>query len=582
MPEYLAPGVYVEETSYRSKSIEGVGTSTTAFVGPTLKGPAGITPGLITTFAEFERVYGGFGDINGQPNYIAHAVNAFFDNGGSRLYVSRVQPSNAQTSQSDDLLPDEVVDVRFRARFPGEGGNGVIELSEKATQISQNTLASAPIGSVLRLGCERLARPAQVVGSLVVNNGSRGWRDQSDTQIDLSQQSFAAASILTLNVISRTNDGVATIYEDLGYSPDHPRWIGSVLASTPTRWSDGLSNPVVLSVGGGSINPLRLRNRLAELATELVTRNEPIRLRGGSSGGDPLVGDYRAALESLQSLEDISIVAAPGYSAYGATLYLGIEQELLTFVARRRSYQIAILDTPKQQNSKDSFNDARTARSRIDSSYAALYYPWVVVANPLFLPGKASQPAEIALPPSGFICGIYGRNDAQRGVFKTPANEIVVGALRFERDINSAELEILNSLGVNCLRFSPGRGYRVWGGRTTSSDPEFKDVSVRRFLNYLEASIDRSTQWAVFEPNGERLWANIRDTVTHFLYNEWVSGALLGDSVQDAFFVRCDRTTMTQNDLDNGRLIVLIGVAVIKPAEFVVFRIGQKTVDGLA
>jgi uncharacterized protein len=787
MPEYLAPGVYVEETSFRSKSIEGVGTSTTAFVGPTLKGPVGVTPDLITNFGDFERIYGGFGNINGQLNYIAHAVNTFFDNGGSRLYVSRVQPSGAKASESDDLLPD----VRFRARFPGEGGNGVIELYEKATQISQNTLASAPIGSVLRLGGEQLARPAQVVGTLpppfnlpaggkllltidndpkeisflgqaaeavgtqalaplnlpadqqlvvrigsqgidqtlnlptgndvsalltaintqlrsgyarldanghlvlgtdvrglgaaiqvisapaalalplalvsnanetvtnnvadlanvsltelnallggppslnlnavlvggklalqtratganrtlairndpnnvfarlglsvaalpahgsdgetasfFVNKGSQGWRDQNDELIVQSQQSFTAASILTLNVISRTNDGVENLYEDLGYSPDHPRWIGAVLAPTPTRRSDALSNPVALSVVSGSLNPLTLRNRLAQLASELVSRNEPIRLQGGVSGGDPSVADYRAALESLKSLEEISIVAAPGYSAYGSTLYQGIEQELLKFVARRRSYQIAVLDSPKQQNSQASFNDARNARSRIDSSYAALYYPWVVVANPLFRPGEASQPAEIALPPSGFICGIYGRNDAQRGVFKTPANEVVLGALRFERDINFAEQEILNPLGINCLRFFPGRGYRVWGGRTASSDPEFKYVSVRRFFNYLEASIDRSTQWAVFEPNGERLWANIRETVTSFLYNEWVSGALLGESVQDAFFVRCDRSTMTQNDLDNGRLICLIGVAVIKPAEFVIFRIGQKTVDG--
>jgi phage tail sheath protein FI len=155
----------------------------------------------------------------------------------------------------------------------------------------------------------------------------------------------------------------------------------------------------------------------------------------------------------------------------------------------------------------------------------------------------------------------------------------VRGAIRFETDINFAQQEVLNPLGVNCLRYFPGRGYRVWGARTTSSDPEFKYVNVRRYFNYLEASIDRSTQWAVFEPNGERLWGNIRDTISAFLYNEWVSGALLGSSTQEAYFVRCDRSTMTQNDLDNGRLICLIGVAVIKPAEFVIFRIGQKTAD---
>ena len=194
-------------------------------------------------------------------------------------------------------------------------------------------------------------------------------------------------------------------------------------------------------------------------------------------------------------------------------------------------------------------------------------------------PGVESIPREILLPPSGFICGIYARNDLERGVHKAPANEAVRGALRFEFEINFAQQEVLNPLGVNCLRYLPGRGYRVWGARTVSSDPEWKYVNVRRYFNYVERSIDQGTQWAVFESNGERLWANIRDTISSFLYNEWASGALLGGSPKEAFLVRCDRSTMTQNDLDNGRLICLIGIAVLKPAEFVIFRIGQKTAD---
>ncbi|HEU4621376.1 MAG TPA: phage tail sheath C-terminal domain-containing protein, partial [Burkholderiaceae bacterium] len=153
------------------------------------------------------------------------------------------------------------------------------------------------------------------------------------------------------------------------------------------------------------------------------------------------------------------------------------------------------------------------------------------------------------------------------------------GALRFEPNVNFGQQELLNPIGVNCLRALPGRGLRVWGARTISSDPEWKYVNVRRYFNYLEASIDRGTQWAVFEPNGDLLWANVRGTIGDFLFNEWKSGALLGTKPEEAFFVRCDRTTMTQNDLDNGRLICLIGVAVVKPAEFVIFRIGQKTAD---
>jgi hypothetical protein len=189
------------------------------------------------------------------------------------------------------------------------------------------------------------------------------------------------------------------------------------------------------------------------------------------------------------------------------------------------------------------------------------------------------DPEELTLPPSGFVCGIYARNDVERGVFKAPANEVVRGAIRLEREINSAQQDVLNPLGINCIRFFPGRGYRLWGARTASSDPEWKYVNVRRYFNYVERSIDIGTQWAVFEPNGPSLWTNIRDTISAFLYNEWVSGALLGANPQEAFFVRCDRSTMTQNNIDNGQLICLIGVAVLKPAEFVIFRIGQKTAD---
>jgi uncharacterized protein len=185
----------------------------------------------------------------------------------------------------------------------------------------------------------------------------------------------------------------------------------------------------------------------------------------------------------------------------------------------------------------------------------------------------------VALPPSGFVAGVYARTDIERGVWKAPANQTVAGALRLQRDVRFGEQEVLNPLGINCIRALPNRGIRVWGARTTSSDPEWKYVNVRRYFLYLEASIDRGTQFAVFEPNGERLWANIRNTISDFLYNEWVSGALLGKTPKQAFFVRCDRSTMTQNDLDNGRLVCLIGVAVLKPAEFVIFRIGQKTAD---
>lgn len=295
-----------------------------------------------------------------------------------------------------------------------------------------------------------------------------------------------------------------------------------------------------------------------------------------SSCATPVAANYALALGELSGLEDISIVAAPGSSAYAEAQ--AINNVVISHAESRRAYRIAVLDLPRDQTP----GQARTLRGLIDSRYAAVYYPWVVVPNPLARPGREDIPRELALPPSGFVSGIYARNDVERGVWKAPANEVVRGALRFELDINFAQQEMLNPVGVNCLRYLSGRGFRVWGARLASSDPEWKYVNVRRYFNYLESSIDRGTQWAVFEPNGERLWANVRQTISDYLYNEWRNGALLGTKTEEAYFVRCDRSTMTQNDLDNGRLVCLIGVAVIKPAEFVIFRIGQKTADARA
>ena len=211
-------------------------------------------------------------------------------------------------------------------------------------------------------------------------------------------------------------------------------------------------------------------------------------------------------------------------------------------------------------------------RAQFDSKYAALYYPWVRILDPV-------TRVEINLPPSGFVAGIYARNDITRAVYKAPANEVVNLALGFEVMLNKAQQEVLNPEGINCFRFFEGRGYRLWGARTISSDSEWKYVNLRRYFAYLEHSIDKGTQFAVFEPNGPALWGNVRRTIEDFLLNEWQQGALLGDKPETSYFVRCDRSTMTQNDLDNGRLVCLIGVAPLRPAEFVIFRIGQWTGD---
>jgi len=592
MPEYLAPGVYVEETSFRPKSIEGVGTSTTAFVGPTRRGPLSGLPELVTSLPDFERLYGGLENLSFSPgsttlNYVAHAARAYFDNGGRRLYVMRTIGASATAAsgklrEGDGNAADQAF---FESRFPGQAGNGrvILRVSERPVARRQ-TLDLAPPDSLL------LLRYSDTSNNTRYCKGSDGVWKQADANTILPANTFDAAGalltaavglqgadLLTLAVTAQDASGFTQSWEGLGFGPAHSQAIHTVLAQDPERRSAALTHLVRVRIGA-NVTPFELHDSVVALPPN-ADGDRLLPLAGGLDGSQPVAGaetqagSYAAALAQLSNLEDISIVAAPGSSAL--TDAQAITNLLIGHAEKRRAYRIAVVDA-----GPDRLPSAiRQDRGKIDSRFAALYYPWVVVSNPLAVPGRDDIPSEIALPPSGFICGIYARNDTLRGVHKAPANEVVTGALRFAYDVNFAEQEMLNPLGINCLRYLSGRGYRVWGARLASSDPEWKYVSDRRYFNYLEASIDRSTQWAVFEPNGHSLWSNIRQTVSDFLYNEWRNDALLGAKPEEAYFVRCDRSTMTQNDLDNGRLVCLIGVALLRPAEFVIFRIGQKTAD---
>lgn len=294
-----------------------------------------------------------------------------------------------------------------------------------------------------------------------------------------------------------------------------------------------------------------------------------VRVKASGSSGKVAIKDWQNTLNALATLKDLSMIAAPGSTEQGR-LAGAIQSRLMAHAETAKAYCFAVLDNPKGKTP----SEAADYRRGSDSKHAAFYYPWVAVKNPS---GNPIQSPHLILPPSGFLCGIYARCDLERGVFKAPANEVVRSAVGLERQITQAEQETLNPGGVNCLRYFAGKGYRVWGARTAASGPEWKYVNVRRYFTYLEQSIDRGTQWAVFEPNAEPLWAKVRRAVSDFLLNEWKQGGLMGRKPEEAFFVRCDRTTMTQNDINNGRLICLIGVAPVKPAEFVIFRIGQMT-----
>jgi phage tail sheath protein FI len=303
--------------------------------------------------------------------------------------------------------------------------------------------------------------------------------------------------------------------------------------------------------------------------TALTDRQVGVTLDVGSDGLAPDEPAFEAALAVLESTDDVSIVAAPGASSgWGgdATSVAQAVNGAVTTHCERLFYRVAALDTPAGFAASDVL-DFRNLRS---SEYAALYYPWVTVSHPI-------DGSRVSVPPAAYMAGIWARTDSARGVFKAPANEVVRSALDLETRLNKAQQELLNPEGINCLRFFPGPGFLVWGARTLSDDPEWKYLSIRRYFNYLEKSIDEGTQWVVFEVNGPALWDAVRHTVEGFLLGEWRSGALLGAKPEQGFFVRCDASTMTADDLDNGRLVCVIGVAAAKPAEFVIFRISQIT-----
>ncbi|MBM9506702.1 phage tail sheath family protein [Actinacidiphila acididurans] len=295
----------------------------------------------------------------------------------------------------------------------------------------------------------------------------------------------------------------------------------------------------------------------------------PLELSARSYTGD---ADERTGVAGLEAVEDITMVAAPDLmSAYRSgridlETLMAVQHAIVTH-CELMGDRIAILDPPPEYGPRQ-VKVWREETAGFDSRFAALYYPWIKVFDP-------SLGRDVFMPPSGHIAGVWARNDATRGVHKAPANEVVRGAVALQTQLTKGEHDMLNPAGVNCVRAFPGRGIRVWGARTLSSDASWRYLNVRRLFNYLEESILNGTQWAVFEPNDDALWARIRRTISAFLVNEWRKGALFGLTPDEAFYVKCDRETNPPEVIDAGQVVCEVGVAPVKPAEFVVFQLKQ-------
>ncbi|NUR03175.1 MAG: phage tail sheath family protein [Streptomyces sp.] len=524
MPSYLSPGVYVEEVASGSRPIEGVGTSVAAFVGLAPTGPLN-EPTLVTNWTQYVAAFGEFTD----GYYLAHSVYGFFNNGGSAAYVVRVGGSAeaARPDSANGKAPAAVAASGTRAELTAGEPKQLGTFSVSAT-------GSAPSGGQLtvEVADPEGEGPAERF-KLNVKDG-----DKTVESFDVTAKKGGRNYVVT-QVKERSK-------------------LITVAEAAPAAQ---LARPENQTVALTAPPP----------APASVT---PVADAGSHPGPADYLGDSadRTGFGGLEAVDEVSMVAVPDLmAAYqrGAIDLEGVKAVQLGLIAHCELMgdRVAVIDPPPGLNARQ-IQVWRQETAGYDSKYAALYYPWIKSFDP------ATGQARL-VPPSGHIAGIWARSDSERGVHKAPANEVVRGAVDLEYQVTRGEQDLLNPIGVNCIRAFPGRGIRVWGARTLSSDPAWRYLNIRRYFNYLEESILIGTQWVVFEPNDHNLWARIRRNISAFLVNEWRSGALFGQRPEEAYYVKCDEETNPPESVDVGRVICEIGIAPVKPAEFVIFRLAQ-------
>lgn len=570
MAEYLSPGVYVEEFEMGPRPMEGVSTSTCGFIGLAQRGAVVGTPELVTNIADFRRKFGGYLSENqfGVYRFLSYGVEAFFNNGGSRAYVMRVAPEDAKIAETEvagDLT------LKIMAKNPGAWGNDVrvkfspaskaktqvLELQEDGDKKSYKVKSAVGfnVGDVVMFTdgeASEFAKIASAVENVLVFEAPFG-ADVVDTDL------------LPSKTIQTCEFNMEVGYQDLLESYENVSL--NVAASNFITKRIAKSDLIEAQMEGdveGAKAPYEALTGTAE-GTYIFG------LDGGFDGtadnvtsatfmGSDDGPGNRTGIQSFLENEQVSVMAIPGVTDPNVQL------ALIAHCENQKS-RFAVLDMPVTEK---KVGDVMNFRNMFDSDYAAMYHPWLEMFDPL-------DKRNIYMPPSGAMAGIYARSDNERGVFKAPANEVVRGAVGLSSLYGKGEQDILNPKGVNLIRTFTGQGIRVWGARTVSSNSLWKYVNVRRLFIFLEESIKANTNWVVFEPNDEQLWTRVKRTIEVFLTGVWRSGALAGSTQGEAFFVDIGRTTMSEDDIQNGRLICVIGVAPVKPAEFVIFRIAQKT-----
>ncbi len=560
MAEYLSPGVYVEEYDNSPRAIEGVGTSTAGFVGMAVKGAAKGAPSLITSFAEFLREFGGYLSefTHGGYRFLAGSVEQFFANGGTRCYIARVVAPGACAASASKGI------VHIRAANEGIWGNRIrIHIASSAKKKIQ-LLEKAGENAYRAKNADGFMEGDTVVFGTEYNRIASIFDDVitfavpfTDDPVDAGLVPKKLLYLVETDIQVRYGDEVEE-YAGVSFNVASPDYIThrlkkSELVSISVEAADKYDN---------SVNQIFEDGRMSG----------DIVLAGGNDGsiGAVTAGTFigadngpgsRSGIQAFIENDQVSMLAVPGITIPDVIVSLVSHCENL-------KNRFAVLDMPEDYVKTKELLEYR---GMIDSTYAAMYHPWIQVYD-----RSTQKPGYF--PPSGAVMGVYARTDVTRGVHKAPANETVMCA-GLSVYYNKGEQDILNPAGVNLIRRLPGQGIRVWGARTASSNNAFQYVNVRRLFIYVEESIKANTNWVVFEPNDVTLWSRVSITISSFLDTLWRSGMLAGTSPEESYFVEIGPSTMTQDDIRSGRLICNIGISPSRPAEFVIFRVTQYTAE---
>jgi hypothetical protein len=526
----------------KSTTLSPEATAVAAFVGFTAKAPTdkeddpdGVKPRMVTNWTQYEKLYGGF--VEGA--LLPHSVYGYFLNGGSVAYIVRIPNTKPAKDPGSLALPtgDRDVKVKFVAKVPDAEIRISIEPEPEPKPDAAASAAAAAPATPAAADAPKAEKPAPKYTIKVSGPAVPVPDEKSPPPPD----EYKGVAVKELAETLKDSRRVAV--DEL-----HVDGLAAYLQTLPT----------------GDFAIERVRGEVVAV--------EPSAFAGSQSD--------RTGINGLTIADDVTMVLVPDlYNAAFDTetkkldtgVWKSVQLALINFCEAQPN-RMAVLDAPPNLDPQDV--KAWREATNFSSAFAALYYPWIKIANPIGT--KAKGNTEMLVPPSGHIAGVWARTDETRGVWKAPANEVVKGALGVAMEITKAEQGTLNPEGINCIRAFGSQGIRVWGARTLEMvDKDWTYINVRRLFNMIQATIMNQTTYAVFEPNDQALWEGLTRTVSSFLRGLWRDGALFGATAEEAFFVKCDAETNPRESIDQGRVIVEVGIAPVKPAEFVIFRVSQ-------